>query len=428
MGNISVGNISALADGEGARAQATGYFYANDDVGTVSAGNLSAQAKGKGAIGYAYFTAQATEGDMGNVTVGSVSVRATGESAGAYGYVNISADDKIGNITVGNVSVIADGKSADASATFTFENNNEDGSRIGTISFGNISMNVKGTNADGYVGIYATSSDGIGNMTVGNIDITASNAAKKAGADAVVYISKDGDSDYGGNLTIGNITVNAASVRGAGDGTMEYDINVTANNYDGNLTVGNITVKGGDGKADNLAVLTDWLDLYAFGRITVGNVDYSGYGGATTTIDVSGFRGAPTITGSAKVDTIYDNQDTNVMTGGSGADIFVLSTSNANKTLASMDKIADFSLASGDRIDLPFVVDPNVNYTEQGGFADFAAFWAAVNAADKQVFVGQITGQNGVVIAIDFNNDNTPDTLLQLVGVGLNGIDHTGFI
>src|SRR3546814_3393491 len=84
------------------------------------------------------------------------------------------------------------------------------------------------------------------------------------------------------------------------------------------------------------------------GDITIGGVDYSGYGAAAT-IDVSAYEGAATIIGSAYGDTITDNAGTNAITGGTGADTFNFLDTNTDKTEATADKITDF-LYSADHI------------------------------------------------------------------------------
>ena len=207
-------------------------------------------------------------------------------------------------------------------------------------------------------------------------------------------------------------------------------VNVTSLDYvtgdaNGDLTVGDVTVSGGDGAVDNFATLTGWLSLTAGGDITIGNVDYSGYG-AEATIDVSGYRGAAEIAGSAYDDVITDNSGTNAVTGNDGADRFVFVDSNTGQTETTLDQIMDFNNAGGDKIDLTPVV--NVGNYSEGTYADFAAYTTAAAAADKVVFAGEVGGVDGVILAVDFNNDTNVDFMIQLVGVDLGGVDVNSFV
>jgi hypothetical protein len=264
-----------------------------------------------------------------------------------------------------------------------------------------------------------------GNITIGNVILTASVAKDKTGALASLDVTTDE-----GSVTVGNITVIGESFRGKDDTAMLYEIKVSID-AELDITVGNITVQGGDGVADNLTTLKTWLDLdSSSGKITVGNIDYSDWAvdrfvttnktGAT--IDVSTWRGAESIVGSQWNDTIYDNRDTNTLTGGDGADLFIFSTQNTGKTLATMDKILDFNAGDGDTID--------VNTTDLlvgGNYLTFAAFVAAADGADKGIFAGTITGQSGVFLAIDHNTSGV-DYMIQLVGVDLTDISSSIFV
>jgi Ca2+-binding RTX toxin-like protein len=310
--------------------------------------------------------------------------------------------------------VIADGKSADAYMSIWASAAND----LGALTVGNVSMAVNGESAYGWLDIYAMAGDTAGTLSVGDFDLSVDNGAAAGWGFLEVSITNTVSDVVLGNIDLSTSTVQVAPATN----TVSVDFEASAG---GDLTVGDITVSGGDGLADNFATLTGWLDLNAGGAITIGNVDYSAYG-AKATIDVSTFKGAAEIAGGAKADVITDNKGTNAITGDGGADRFVFVDGNTGKTLASMDQIMDFSNAGGDKIDLSVAV--NVGNYSEAEFADFSAFTAGANAADKAVLVGNVAG-TGLIAAVDFNADNAVDFMIQLVGLdNLNQIDVASFV
>src|SRR3546814_673711 len=159
------------------------------------------------------------------------------------------------------------------------------------------------------------------------------------------------------------------------------------------------------------------------GDITIGGVDYSGYGAAAT-IDVSAYEGAATIIGSAYGDTITDNAGTNAITGGTGADTFNFLDTNTGKTEATADKITDF-LYSADHIHTGVGAGTLAEYTE-GTYADFASFLANADSADKSLAAGQV-GDN-VFVAVDYNADNTVDYVIELTNTTLSNVAVDSFV
>lgn len=423
VGTIAVGDIEV-------NAGVNAYFWGSLDVsaadtaiGNVTFGNISMNAAKDAYAGYwAYLEAETA---LGNVTVGDVNVNAIGENASASVGFDLSndSDGKIGNIVVGDVAVVANGKNAwggfylDASSADT----------VGTTTIGNVTLTANGESASADFSVSLTADVSVGKLTVGDFDVSIDPGAKKAGNSVEVDIYSYGD------IELGDITVNAATP-GATDNAMTYTVDFDISSTAGDVTIGNITVIGGgyqeqskaSGLADNLDTLTSWLDLSAGGDITIGNVDYSAYQ-AEATIDVSGFKGAAEIKGGVKADTITDNSGTNSIWGGAGADEFNFVTTNTGKTLETMDKIMDFSNSQGDKLFFGALTVDASNYTEATA-TSFADFVTGSNAADKAVYVGLITGVNGLVVAVDHNTDGTVDFMVQLVGVNsLASIDVGAF-
>jgi Ca2+-binding RTX toxin-like protein len=259
-------------------------------------------------------------------------------------------------------------------------------------------------------------------MTFGDFDLSVTSGPKKLGANVIVSIENTLS-----DVVMGDINL-SGGVRGATDVTMTYTADVNAYAA-GNLTVGNITVSGGDGLSDNFESLDfavpTWLDVSAGGNVVVGAIDYSGYGAAVA-IDVSTVGGAPSIAGGAKADTITDNKGANAITGNGGADIFKFIDANTGKTVATFDQILDFTNSAGDKIDITPVVNV-ANYSE-GVYADFATYAAAANAGNKAVFVGEVGGVDGVIAAVDYDVNGSVDFMINLVGVGLDGVDVASFV
>ncbi len=429
VGNVTQGNLDLTL---GVSASATLYnevYSYGGDIGDYSRGDVSLVAGEESDI-YMSDYLSATTGDIGDITIGNVSLSADIGASVTYSFTAYATSNEIGNITVGDVSVSAVGKDAYA----YFAQYSIDAADVGTTTYGDVALVANGEGADAYFTLYNSATDSAGDTTLGNFDLSVDVAAKKTGALVEAYLNIDE-----GDVTIGDITLGSTSVRGLTDVTMAYDGWFTAYADNGALTVGDITVTGGDGKADNFAFLFDsdingsamieadeegWLTLDGNDGVTIGDVDYSGYGAAAT-IDVSGVKGAAAITGTAKGDSIIDNAGANALTGGDGADTFVFVDTNTGKTPTTVDQILDFDNAAGDKIDISATID-EFNYSE-GTHADFSTFLAAANGADKAAYSGLVAGD--VWVAVDNAGDGTVDFVIQLVGVNsLGDIDIASFV
>jgi hypothetical protein len=393
------------------------YVYGNQSVGDVSFGNETVDASKLNGYGYDYNLISSTAGSVGNVTVGNVTALA-GKSASATYDLYVQGDKSVGTVAIGNVTSSAVGTSAYAEVYFNVTDSAT--GTIGNMSVGNVSMTANGAGAQDWFFAGRSNADAGGTLTVGNVAINIGNATKATGAVATFSVD-----NALGAVKIGNLALTASGVRSSTDTTIAYDatINITASTT---VTMGNISVSGGDGKAENFGnFAANVMGGVSGTSITIGNVNYSGYGAAAT-IDVQGFKGAAAITGTAKGDTITDNKGTNALTGGTGADTFTFIHANTGVTLATMDSITDFGNATGDKMALTLLnaLDPNTNYGENT-FADFATFVTGANAANKEVFVGQIGADS--IVAVDYDADGTVDFMVKLVGVGLAGVDVASF-
>ena len=424
IGDVRFGDVTAVG-GPGSFISLEHEVSASQNLGNVTIGDVSLSAAAPGAYVYVSHDFSAWNGAIGDVNVGDVSVAAV-TSADAYYDFYMSGETAIGNVSIGDVSVSAVGANASASAYFDIENDNV--GTIGNITVGDVAVTVSGESAWGYFYVSASSATSGGTVTVGDLDLAVGNAAQKTGAYLDVEIGNDL-----GSVVVGDIDLTGTSVRGTADITMAYSADVSLwSSAAGGITIGTITVAGGDGAADNFGNIFDitgagWLSLSAGAQgVTLGGVDYSGYGDTGgVTLDVSGFKGNTMVVGSAFGDAITDNAGVNQLTGGAGADTFTILDTNTGKTLGLIDAIMDFSNAQGDKIDLTPVV--NVGNYGEAGYADFNAFLAGADAADKAVWVG-LVGSDGFA-AVDYDTNGSVDYVIQLVGLGsLANIDVASFV
>ncbi|HSV36330.1 MAG TPA: DUF4214 domain-containing protein [Ramlibacter sp.] len=416
IGNVTLGNVDLTA-GVNATAGFSFTISASNDLGNVTIGNIALDASAKGGYVYLSHDFSAWSADVGTVSVGNISAIAGASATASYSFY-MEGETSIGAVTFGTVDFTASGASASAGVSIDISNDSD--GTIGAVTVGDVTGAVSGAGAYGNFYVSVSSADSAGTVTVGDLDLTVGNVATKTGA----YLEIDIGNDIGA-VVVGDINLNATGVRGTTDVTMAYDADVSIW-ADTTVTVGNITVSGGGSAAEDFQVLTNWLTLTGGTSETIGGVDYSGFNEAST-IDVSGFKGAATVVGSSKADTITDNTGVNAVTGGSGADTFVFVDGNTGKTEATYDSITDFGNAAGDKIDLNLTGGAlDVPRYGEATYATFADFVTGSNAGNKAVFVGQI-GANSVA-AVDLNEDGTVDFMIQLTGVSLSAVDVASFI
>ena len=157
--------------------------------------------------------------------------------------------------------------------------------------------------------------------------------------------------------------------------------------------------------------------LDAFDQLTV---DGGAGNDVISAFAVGAGRVSLTLSGGAGDDTLVGSAGSDVLIGGAGADRFVFSAPSYSVVGAKADKIADFSHAQGDKIDVS-PIDANV--------------WAAGNQAFHFIGSGLFTHTAGelrfaytspttTTIAGDVNGDGTSDFHIVLAGnVALTAAD-----
>jgi Ca2+-binding RTX toxin-like protein len=212
---------------------------------------------------------------------------------------------------------------------------------------------------------------------------------------------------------------------------------------------------------DNFNDLDNWLDVYADGTATIGNVDYSGYVAAQSgdgyaevvastvdgvdyevQIDLSGFaseaghsikggQGSSHIIGTdqANAITAYGGDDllvggggADTLYGGLGADIFSFASGDTGVTTDTADTIQDFTQGD-DVIDVNnTAVSEGVSIADGSGSVDLAAFITNADAAftTNGVYAEyDVNGSGNAWVAVDEDNNgfDAGDTLIILTGV-----------
>ena len=127
------------------------------------------------------------------------------------------------------------------------------------------------------------------------------------------------------------------------------------------------------------------------------------YGGNGNDLVVGG-DGNDTLRGDAGNDVIIGGRGQDIMFGGAGADIFVFGTGEfAGMTLATADRVRDFSAAQGDRVDLM-----------PAGASSFIGNGAFTGVAGQVRY--QTQGANTMVY-IDQDGNGTADAAIRFHGV-----------
>lgn len=180
---------------------------------------------------------------------------------------------------------------------------------------------------------------------------------------------------------------------------------------------------------------------------------------------IFGSQGLDQITGGSGADIIFGGQDADTVSAGGGADridgdmggdnlrggadadVFVLETGDSFSSDAAgvgVDRIFDFILADGDRLDFAgpaATVDGSgvdgTYFESATDAADYAAALAAAQAhfagtsgatANDLYFAVRVTGENALFVFFDAESDGAVEAAAGLTGVALNAFDSTALI
>ncbi len=217
--------------------------------------------------------------------------------------------------------------------------------------------------------------------------------------------------------TIGSDVETISNVSG---GALDVTLNALANTYGGSAGVDTVFAGAGNdmiyGRGGNDILFgedgTDRLFGEAgFDTLVGGAGNDLLYGGADGD-DLRGEAGNDTLYGEAGNDLFFGGAGLDIMSGGLGADTYRFDSGDTGSTIATADRITDFSSAQGDRIDI----------SGAGSFSAFIGSAAFSNTAGE--VRTQVIGGNTYIMG-DANGDGIADLMIRLNGtvtVGANDI------
>lgn len=244
----------------------TAYVYVEGDASVVL-GDFTASVDDNG---YLYqFVSSSVDVTIGNAT-------ATLGDDGASYYLSVSGS---GDVTVGDVNV-AGGTNASISVTIE----NTDGH---SIAVGDVTLTQALGGTSGYVGLYVSNDTATGDVTIGNVILSAG-----ASADATFSVSHTGTAGQ----SIGNLTVGDVSMSIDHDGSIEYTAYFSGSSTAGtetmgDMVLGDITIAAGADASVSISIdmqLNGTLaTVDAMGDFTMGNLDVDLGIGASLSMSVS---------------------------------------------------------------------------------------------------------------------------------------------
>ncbi|HVZ44453.1 MAG TPA: hypothetical protein VHA82_11640 [Ramlibacter sp.] len=468
LGDFAIGDVGVeLA--AGATAIVETFDLAVRAIGDVSIGDFEATL---GDAGEAIFHPIFTPGKIGDVTLGDVHA-AVGKSGsldyslefdGALGIGDLKAGDwdavlgknatanlwlgaealgaggSVGAVSVGDVRLDF-GTGANPAADPQLDGVGvriEAASRIGGIGIGNISARAD----DGAFGLLAfqAKAEHAGDMVLGRIDLSVADTGLTSGTDhedvgstLALFVTNSGDAHD--DVLVGDISLDVA-------GTAPSDeIHVTLHSLHGNVAMGNLAVSGkglfsfaADADLDDN---TSFLNVFAGGgKVTIGDVDFSGYEG-NANLDLSWTTaGAAHITGGAGNDTILGNAGANVIAGGKGVDTIdigqggddtvLFAKGDSGKTAGHLDTLVGFApgtvvsgaLSGGDKLGFGLAAGSAANYAERAAnFGTLAEFIANANDVLNST-VKYFVQDDGVdtYVAVNYGSGEA-DLIVVLAGV-----------
>ncbi|MBI5275010.1 MAG: hypothetical protein HY854_00985 [Burkholderiales bacterium] len=412
VGTYTIGDV-AIVLGENASAAIDSLdLVVSGDAGGLAVGSFTAQV-GEGASA-AFDLTVAAGGDIGSVAMGNVTLD-VGENATARQSLTLAAGGELGAMVMGSIAIDVAAGGLAQWVGFSVEAGDIEGITVGDVT-------VKVTDgALANIHLHAYASDGAGKMAIGNVSLSVADIAE---AEAPVGGSVLLDVSHAGDVTIGNLDV---AVAGTAD-THEVAIRIAT---EGDLVIGDIVVAGKgqfilDGADHAAEDNTSYLALDIGGKVTVGNVDCSGYAGDAV-IDLRfSDAGAGRITGGAGDDMIWGNEGANIITGGKGVDLvdisqggndtIVTNKGDSGKTAGAFDVVTGFT--AGDKLDFNLAAGSAGNYVERDqDFTSLADFLR--NAADAlNSTVKYFVQDDGAdtYVAVNFGSGEA-DLVIVLAGV-----------
>ena len=247
--------------------------------------------------------------------------------------------------------------------------------------------------------------------------------------DDVLIVDSAGDIANGGDgsdtvqiATAGltySIAADIETVSNTSGGTLTITLNALGNSFGGSNA--RDTVSAGDGvdilygRGGNDSLAGEGGNDRIFGdagidTINGGEGDDMLYGGGD--IDsLSGSTGNDTLYGEAGDDFLQGNGGADQLFGGAGADSFLFFSGSSGTTLATADRIRDFSSAQGDQIDLSLIdaitgsADDGFSFIGSGAFTNVAGQLRAIVSGGQTLLSG------------DTNGDGVADFLIRIDGV-----------
>ena len=160
--------------------------------------------------------------------------------------------------------------------------------------------------------------------------------------------------------------------------------------------------------------MSDDVDILIFtgegGFQGVGNALANSMTGGAGDDTLSGLAGADKLAGGLGNDILIGGSGADGLTGGGGSDRFVFQVA-ADSAMTSIDRIADFSQANGDLIDLGLIdADPAAGGDQGFSFLGTGAFTGHAG----EVRYGSLNGLT--TVSIDINGDGKADMAIKLTG------------
>ena len=389
VGTIMVGNIVAEGHGydanminitnkaQGARNQIS------DSSGLITVGTVSMSASSSG-YQQLKISNQAINGTAAGITVGDVSM--TGNAAASFYFLNKGLN--AGNVTIGDVIMTSSGNNIGLCVS-NIANSVQDTNpgHVGTTTIGDIALsgNDRGIGNQTALNCIVASGSQVGLMSIGNVNlsvaqgqdlhlkllswgtssdagITVQNINVNLGVNQATNTENANLQVFSnGNINVGDISISISSAYSSRNvSSQNATVYFSAQNLK-NISIGNVTVTAGLSTTNNLDVLTHLVSLNTDGgSITVGNIDYSAYQGAST-LDVSGWLGANQISGSLGGSTITDNNTANTITlHGTNNDTVNLVSDSVNN-IATSTHVTINGAMEGDLINSYFYDSVNAN-------------------------------------------------------------------